>query len=208
MSETRAASDELDRQAQAEMLRAVAERQDRAAFGRLFAHFAPRLKGYLMRLGASDAAAEELVQDVMLTVWRRAGSFDPAKSSPSTWLFTIARNRRIDLHRREYRPEFDPEDPLLVPDPPKRQDEALGDAQEGARLKAAIDGLPQEQQDLVMLAFYEDLSHREIAERRDLPLGTVKSRLRLALTRLRREAVGFAGPSPEPEDGGEAGAEP
>lgn len=193
MSERRAASDELDRQAQADLLRAISERRDRMAFAQLFAHFAPRLKGYLIRLGASEAAADELVQDVMLTVWRKAASFDPSKSSASTWLFTIARNRRIDLLRRERRPEIDPEDPLLTPDPPKSQHEALGEVQEAERLQAAIAALPQEQRDLVVLAFYDDLSHREIAERRDLPLGTVKSRLRLALARLRQAVQDLQG---------------
>ncbi len=209
MSERRAASDELDRQAQADLLRAISERRDRSAFAALFAHFAPRLKGYLMRLGASEAMADELVQDVMLTVWRKAASFDASKSSPATWLFTIARNRRIDVLRRERRPEIDPEDPLLTPDAPKDQHEVLGDREEAARLKTAIAALPQEQRELVALAFYEDLSHREIAERRSLPLGTVKSRLRLALARLRQglEAVPGAGPGEMPVAGG-AGAGP
>lgn len=187
-----------DRAAQAALLEAIASRRDRQAFAALFAHFAPRLKGYLMRLGASDAAAEELVQESMLTVWRRASTFDPAKSSVSTWLFTIARNRRIDVLRRERRPEIDPEDPMLVPDQPRRQDEELGLRQEGAHLQAAIADLPEEQRDLVLLAFYQDLTHSEIAAARALPLGTVKSRLRLALARLRKAMDGVAEPAQGP----------
>lgn len=185
-------SDGPDREAQAGLLEAVASRRDRQAFAALFAHFAPRLKGYLIRLGASESAAEELVQEAMLTVWRRASTFDRKKSSVSTWLFTIARNRRIDVLRRERRPEIDPEDPLLVPDQPRGQDEELGLRQEGAHIRAAIAELPEEQRDLVMLAFYQDLTHSEIAAARDLPLGTVKSRLRLALARLRKAMDGVA----------------
>jgi len=143
-----------------------------------------------MRLGADEAAAEELAQETMLTVWRRATTFDPSKSSVSTWMFTIARNRRIDILRKERRPEFDPEDPMLVPDEPPDPQEELGAAQEGRMLRDAIEDLPDEQRELVMLAFYQDMSHREIAERSGLPLGTVKSRLRLALGRLRKAVDG------------------
>ena len=95
----------------AELVAAVAERQDRAAFAALFGHFAPRLKAYIRRLGTEDARAEELAQEVMLIVWRRAVLYDPAQASVSTWIFTIARNRRIDDLRRERRPEIDPDDP-------------------------------------------------------------------------------------------------
>ena len=97
-------------------IRAVAERGDRAAFARVFAFYGPRVKSYLRRLGADDAVAEDLTQDVMLSIWRRAQQFDRSRAALSTWIFTIARNKRIDALRRESRPDFDPEDPALVGD--------------------------------------------------------------------------------------------
>ena len=163
----------------------VARHQDRAAFAALFDHFAPRVKAYLMRLGTDDGAAEELAQEVMLAVWRRAASFNPALASASTWIFTIARNKRIDRLRRERRPEIDPDDPALVPDPAVGADIALDHAETGDRLRAAIDSLPAEQARLLVMAYFEDKSHRAIAVETRLPLGTVKSRIRLALGRLR-----------------------
>ena len=169
-----------------DLLLAVGRARDRAAFAALFAHFAPRLKAYLRRLGAYANAAEELVQEVMLLVWRRAETFDPAQASASTWVFTIARNRRIDALRREQRPEIDPDDPALVPDPVEPADRVLEVAQANGRLREALKDLPPEQAELLRLAYFEDKPHSVIATERGLPLGTVKSRLRLALDRLRK----------------------
>lgn len=165
---------------------AVGRERDRTAFSRLFNHFAPRLKAYLMRLGADSAGAEELVQEVMLLVWRRADTFDPAQANASTWIFTIARNKRIDILRRERRPEIDAEDPALVPATPEPADTTVEAYQEAVRLKAAIRALPEEQADLLRRAYYEDKAHSTISNECGLPLGTVKSRLRLALDRLRK----------------------
>jgi RNA polymerase sigma factor (sigma-70 family) len=170
-----------------EMIDAIAREQSRSAFIGLFEHFAPRLKSYVMRLGADDRAAEEVVQETMLMVWRKAASFDPRRAAASTWVFTIARNKRVDRIRREYRPELDPNDPALVGAAPEPADLPLQRREHGDRLRAAISTLPEEQASLVRLAFFDDMSHREIAARRSLPLGTVKSRIRLALGRLRRD---------------------
>jgi RNA polymerase sigma-70 factor (ECF subfamily) len=172
------------------LLDRVARLQDRTAFATLFNHFAPRLKGYLMRLGSDDGTAEEVVQEVMLTVWRRAASFDPALASIGTWVFTIARNRRIDRLRRERRPEALADDPSFVPDPVDGADVAFEAAETGERLRIAMATLPPEQSDLLKMAYYQDKSHREIAEETRLPLGTVKSRIRLALIRLRASIQG------------------
>lgn len=169
-----------------DLLLAVGRARDRAAFAALFDHFAPRLKAYLRRLGSDAHASEELVQEVMLLVWRRAETFDPAQASASTWVFTIARNRRIDALRREQRPEIDPDDPALVPAPVEPADRALEVAQANVRLQAALKELPPEQAELLRLAYFEDKPHSAIAAERGLPLGTVKSRLRLALDRLRK----------------------
>jgi RNA polymerase sigma-70 factor (ECF subfamily) len=169
------------------LIEAIAARRDRSAFARLFEHFAPRLKSYLMRVGADPSTAEEVAQEAMLMVWRKAESFDRRQSSASTWIFTIARNKRIDRLRRERRPELDPFDPALVPATPNDGDRTVWSTQVEQRLRGAIESLPAEQSDLVRRAYFDDLSHREIAELTGLPLGTVKSRIRLAINRLREE---------------------
>lgn len=168
-------------------LRAVAERRDRAAFARLFAFYAPRIKAYLRRLGAEDGLAEDLVQEVMLSLWRRAHQFDSSRAALSTWVFTIARNKRIDALRRDRRPEFDPDDPAFVeePDGAPRGDELLEAREVSLLVGGAIERLPAEQARLVRIFYYDEKPHSQIADELGLPLGTVKSRLRLALNRLR-----------------------
>ncbi len=170
-----------------EMIEAIARDQSRTAFAGLFAHFAPRLKSYIMRLGTDERTAEEVVQETMLMVWRKAASFDSRQAAASTWIFTIARNKRIDRIRRDNRPEFDPNDPSLTGPAPEPADQPVLRRQQDARLRTAITILPEEQAVLVRMAFFDDMSHREIASEKSLPLGTVKSRIRLALLRLRRE---------------------
>ena len=174
----------------AELIESIAETKNRDAFAALFSHFAPRLKGYLMRLGASEGQAEEVTQDAMLTVWRKAHLYDRKKAAASTWIFTIARNRRIDLLRRQKFPEIDADDPVLVPDMPTPPDEEVISARQDEQVRLALDTLPPEQRELVRLAFYNGWSHSKIAEDTNLPLGTVKSRLRLAFSRLRNELEG------------------
>ncbi|MBL9096388.1 MAG: sigma-70 family RNA polymerase sigma factor [Alphaproteobacteria bacterium] len=180
----------LDRDAQAALVEAIAASADRAAFAALFRHFAPKVKGYLIKLGADRGLAEELTQEVMLTVWRKAATFDKRQASVATWLFTIARNRRIDAIRREKRPELDPSDPMLVPDEPMAADDRLDAMDREARVARAIKSLPRDQADLVHEAFYLAKSHSQIAEETKIPLGTVKSRLRLAFGRLRKAMEG------------------
>ncbi|MEJ0026480.1 MAG: sigma-70 family RNA polymerase sigma factor [Rhizomicrobium sp.] len=163
----------------------VAQVRDKAAFQLLFDHFAPRVKGYLMRLGAGNAVAEDLAQEAMLAVWRKAAMFDPAKASASTWIFTIARNLRIDAIRKERRPEPDPSDPSLLPDAERSADETMDWAKAEDRLRAALAGLPREQSRIIELSFLAKKPHSLIAVELGLPLGTVKSRIRLAMARLR-----------------------
>jgi RNA polymerase sigma factor (sigma-70 family) len=170
-----------------EMIQAIARDHSRSAFAGLFEHFAPRLKSYVMRLGADERAAEEVVQETMLMVWRKAARFDARLAGASTWIFTIARNKRIDRIRREHRPEFDPNDPALIGAAPEPADIPLLRREQGDRLRAAMSLLPEDQASLVRAAFFDGKSHREIASERSIPLGTVKSRIRLALGRLRRE---------------------
>jgi RNA polymerase sigma factor (sigma-70 family) len=178
----------------AALVRAVADREDRSAFTALFDYFAPRLNAYLLRLGASAATAEEITQEVMVTLWRKAQLFDPDKSSVATWLYRIARNRRIDMMRRDRLSFLDSQDPALETSDESDLDGEVDLTQRGAAVRLALDTLPEEQLSLVRLAFFEGLSHSQISERTGLPLGTVKSRIRLGFTRLRRalEASGVA----------------
>ena len=169
----------------ASLLERVA-RGDRAAFAALFGHYAPRVKGYLLRLGVDAAQAEELSQEVMIAVWRKADSFDPLQAGVTTWIFRIARNRRIDAFRREHRSALDPEDPTFQPEPEAAPDAAMETATREAEVRAALAELSDDQRLLVREAFYEDLSHSQIASKTGLPLGTVKSRLRLAFNRLKQ----------------------
>jgi RNA polymerase sigma factor (sigma-70 family) len=177
----------------ARLVERVAQARDKDAFTTLFDHFAPRIEAHLQRLGLDAAQAEEIAQDVMITLWRKASLFDPAKSALSTWLYRIARNRRIDLTRRDRTDYVDPQSPAILEIASEGQiDQTFDGQQRDDIVRGLVTELPNEQQSLVKLAFYEGLSHSQIAERTGIPLGTVKSRLRLAFTRLRRglEAAG------------------
>jgi len=177
----------------AALLTAVATSGDRQAFAALFRHFAPRVKSYLLRLGCETQVAEELTQEVMVSVWRKAASFDPCQASAATWIFAIARNRRIDALRRDRSGALDGEDPSLWPQAPAAADEVVEQEQAAAKVRAAMRGLSAEQAEMIRRAFFEGKAHGAISAETDLPLGTVKSRLRLALARLRRtlEEEGF-----------------
>ncbi len=169
------------------LIGAVAARGDREAFTALFEYFAPRLKSFMLRQGTDGPMAEEIVQETMVNVWRKAGQFDAAKASASTWVFTIARNMRIDMLRKANRPEPDANDPSWVPDPEPQAFDLVSRDQQAAGVHRAMAALPAEQQDVLRLAFFEDLPHGEVAERLGVPLGTVKSRIRLAMKRIRSE---------------------
>ncbi|MBA4808744.1 MAG: sigma-70 family RNA polymerase sigma factor [Brevundimonas sp.] len=166
------------------LIEAVAMRRDREAFARLFEHFAPRLKAYLMKAGAPAGAAEDFAQDAMLTVWRKAELFDSTKAHAATWIFTIARNRRLDVLRQDARrtpmPHLE-----LVQDEPEQPDQVFLASEDAARLKSAMERLTKDQMEVLRLAFFQDNPHSEIARRLDLPLGTVKSRIRKAMIKLR-----------------------
>lgn len=166
------------------MIVAIARGRDRAAFADLFEHFAPRVKSYMMRLGAPTESAEELAQETLLIVWRRAEAYDPAKAAASTWVFAIARNLRIDVARRANRapPRDDPAFEISAPPAP---DSAYSAIEDQSRISDAIATLPAEQARVIGLSFFSDKPHSEIAAELNLPLGTVKSRLRLAMSRLR-----------------------
>ncbi|PZQ48286.1 MAG: RNA polymerase subunit sigma [Micavibrio aeruginosavorus] len=167
-----------------DLLVAVARQKNKEAFAELFEYFAPRIKSFLMKGGAAPDAADELAQETMITVWQRAESFDPAKASASTWIFTIARNKRIDALRKTPRPEVDADDANLVDAAPNAS-EAIGAQEETDIMAEAIQNLPADQADLLYKSFFEDKTHADIAKETNLPLGTVKSRIRIALDKLR-----------------------
>ena len=172
---------------------AVAERRDQTAFAELFDYFAPRIKSYLLRLGLESGQAEELTQEVMIVLWHKAGLFDPVKSSLSTWLFRIARNRRIDAFRRDKSALLDADDPALQPSQPESAEDIVEAEERDERVRKAMLELPEEQAVLVKQAFFLGRSHSQIADDTGLPLGTVKSRIRLAFSRLRRSLEGDGG---------------
>ncbi|MFK8252371.1 sigma-70 family RNA polymerase sigma factor [Ancylobacter terrae] len=182
VDDTRPASAPEDMNA---LVEAIARHQDRAAFALLFKHFAPRLKTYLLRSGAVPGVADEIVQETMLTVWRKAAYFDRTKAGASAWILTIARNLRIDHHRRSrlvYLPDAGGQD---EPSPDPDVEAALIDRERADRLRTALTTLSEEQLTIVRLSFFSDAPHSEIAKALGIPLGTVKSRIRLALSRLR-----------------------
>lgn len=164
---------------------AVRDRQDRAAFAALFDFFAPRLKHFVMRGGVGSGQAEEIVQEVMLTVWRKAAMFDPERAQVSSWIYQIARNRQIDKMRRENRPL--PEALAHEPDSEPDAGQVLALEQETARLKQALERLKPEQREMIEKAYLGELTHQQIKQQTGLPLGTIKSRIRLGLERLRHE---------------------
>jgi RNA polymerase sigma-70 factor (ECF subfamily) len=169
----------------ASLLQRIAAR-DQAAFGELFDHWAPRLRVFLIKGGAREIEADELVQEVMLTVWRKAGIYDRDRAAPSTWMFTIARNRRIDRYRRQRRPEYELDDPVLVASDDPRPDERVAELQRSQRLRAALDRLPADQAAVLRGTYFEHKSQSQVAAVHEVPLGTIKSRTRLAMGALRR----------------------
>lgn len=166
----------------------VRDARDRAAFAKLFDYFAPRLRGMLMKNGFGAAQADDVIQDVMLSVWRKAASFNPERANVSGWIFQIARNRQIDVIRKDRRPM--PEDLAMPESTDVDGEQVLGIEQEVANLRAAIARLNPEQRDLVQKAYLGELTHSEIQAQTGLPLGTIKSRIRLGLERLRHELKG------------------
>lgn len=167
------------------LIAAIARSGDREAFARLFDHFAPRVKGMLMKSGAPSELAEEVAQETLLAVWRKAALFDPAKASAGTWIATIARNLRIDIARRETRSRLAQVYDILDEEQPEQPDATMAGAERDARVRAAMTELSADQYRVVELAFLEGFTHQDVAQRLAIPLGTVKSRLRLALSHMR-----------------------
>lgn len=161
----------------------IAEHRDRESFAALFRYFAPKIKTYLVRHGMNNAIAEELTQETFLNVWRKADQFDPQRATASAWIYTIARNLRVDHLRRERHPDDRPAD--NDPDQPSTPEEELRSKQGGMRLHTAMGSLSIEQSTVLRLSFFEEKTHPQIAAHLGLPLGTVKSRIRIAAAYLR-----------------------
>jgi RNA polymerase sigma-70 factor, ECF subfamily len=168
------------------LLQRIAVSRDRAAFAQLFDSYAPRVKSFMMRKGANPDQAEDLVQETMITVWSKAGLYASDRGGVSTWIFTIARNLRIDRLRREKSNMFTDLDDYDAESLDIAQDDAMGRNQEDAQVARALAQIPPEQRELLILSYVEDLPQSEIATRLQIPLGTVKSRMRLAYNRMRK----------------------
>ena len=175
------------RDEQSRWIVAVAESRDRKAFKQLFDYFAPRIKGFCQNNGSTADRADEVVQEAFVNVWRKAGLFDPRKASAGAWIFAIARNSRIDLIRKENRPEADTTDPFFDQKEPESPLSVLETVRKSKTVRSFVKDLPAEQQQVLKLAFFEEMAHSEIAEKLGIPLGTVKSRIRLAFKRIRSE---------------------
>ncbi len=192
VSPTKSRSGSLDVAVMTDLLGRIAEHQDPEAFRILFENFAPRVRSYMMRQGADAATAEELAQETLLTVWRKARLYSGEKGSATTWIYTIARNLRIDRIRRETVWQELPEGLNEEPADDTPPDEAVSERERKGRVHLALETLPQEQHEVVVLSYLEGLSHSEIADRLELPLGTVKSRMRLAYQKLRESVEDLA----------------
>ena len=170
-----------------ELLAAVAA-GNRVAFAALYRHYAPRLRAFLLSRTRGDRTqSEELLQETMLTVWKRATTYEPGKAAPSTWIYTIARNRFIDRCRKALRPAPDPDDPGFVPSAEEAPDASLTRSRRARKLHAALASLPEDQRAVLAQSYFEGKAQSAVAADLGVPLGTVKSRARLAMQRLRAE---------------------
>jgi len=181
----------LSKMSHEQLVLEVAQNKDRNAFKILFEYFAPRLKSYLLNFKITNQKAEDLTQEVMITLWQKADKFNPEKAKLSTWLFRIARNKYIDLVRKQKYPELNVDDHLSSMVAPEKTDKSLEDKQDSALIKEAMESLSNDQRLVINLSFFKELSHSQIAEETGLPLGTVKSRIRTAFQTLRKELGEF-----------------
>ncbi len=169
-----------------ELIQSIAKSADRASFARVYEFYAPRVRNYLVRLGMANNVAEELAQETMLTVWRKASYFDASRAGASTWILTIARNLRIDHHRRASGRDAAPDDPSQAQESPAPPDSSLIQAESEERVRQALASLSAEQAEIIKRLYFDEKPHSAIAQSLGLPLGTVKSRARLAIGHLRR----------------------
>ena len=167
------------------LVSAIASTQDRAAFRLIFDYYGPRVKSFMLRSGCSESLADEIAQETLLTVWHKAALYHPKRSAVSTWIFTIARNKKIDRFRKDSRPLPDVNDPSFQNNTDLSPETSAWHSESSQNIQKAFTELPEDQREVLKLAFLEENSHSKIAEILDVPLGTVKSRIRLGLERLR-----------------------
>ena len=163
----------------------IGKSQDKLAFNNIFRYFAPRLKSFLIKVGSTDTQAEEVIQEVMIAVWTKSSTYDSSKSSVSTWIYTIARNKRIDKIRKEKRHYLSESDEGLEIPVDSTQEKEIFSTQVSNSLKKYMSNLPEEQSKLLKLSYFYNKTHADISTELKIPLGTVKSRIRLALTKMR-----------------------
>ena len=166
-------------------IKLIGKNQDKLAFSNIFKYFAPRLKSFLIKAGSTDSQAEEVIQEVMIAVWTKSATYDCSKSSVSTWIYTIARNKRIDKIRKEKKHFLSESDEGLEIPVDSTQEKEIFSAQISSSLKKYMSNLPEEQSRLLKLSYFYNKTHADISEELKIPLGTVKSRIRLALTKMR-----------------------
>lgn len=160
-------------------------KKNNSAFEEFFKRYANKVKFLMLKMGAKDLDAEEISQEVMAILWRKAFMYDSKKSSVSSWVYTIARNCRIDFLRRGNRVVLDSDDPTFVPDPPLNSVQLLMKYEKQDRIRLILKQLTEDKKQLLTAAFFEGLSHSELAKKFNKPLGTIKSRLRLIYDSLR-----------------------
>jgi RNA polymerase sigma factor (sigma-70 family) len=174
-----------------EYLARIGSDRDEQAFAEIYKYFAGRVKSFLIGKGMNEDSAEELMQEIMLIIWRRAESYDRTKAAASTWIFTIARNRHIDFLRGNNRIEVELDDEILELETTERdvQEKHVDDEHAANRLARALEKLPLEQRQVMHLSYFRGQSHGAIARWLDLPIGTVKSRIRLAMQAVRTQLL-------------------
>ncbi len=181
-------SNKIDETELSTCLNEIALNQDRKAFSNIFKYFAPRLKSFFVKLGCTEMQAEEIIQEVMIAVWTKSHTYNQDKSSVSTWIYTIAKNKRIDKIRKEKKHfVVDSDDSLEIPVPSKQEGEILN-MQLTEKINCSLEKLPKEQSELLKLSYFYEKTHSDIAKELNLPLGTVKSRIRLALSKMKNLA--------------------
>lgn len=176
---------QMDRELINALMKRVGDDRDKQAFEAIYRYFVPKLRSFMSRTSKEPAVVEEYVQEAMVQVWRKAHLFDPERGQASTWMFAIARNVRIDALRRGPKPDFDLEDPIFRPDDLEPADDILVRTQEADALVRAMSELKKDYFEVLKLSYFEGMAHGAIAVRLGIPLGTVKSRIRLACDRLR-----------------------
>ncbi len=169
-----------------QLLKDIALKQDKLAFAKLFKYYAPRIKSYLAQNGTSLEEADELVQNTFITIWQKADQFNQDKSNASTWIFTIARNKKIDSFRKNKKEEVNIDDIFSLSDITQNIESNLNEKEQTTIIKNALSKLPSKQAEVIKMAYLQDKTHQNISDEKNISIGTVKSRIRLGLGKLKK----------------------